>query len=143
MNTTWYTVGGVGGFHLFHQVSTLLLATVNAAATGYILSTFDYAHAASAASVALTLFQLFLSLLVLPALLLAAAAPLAWFPLLASFRGSGFYLFGLGLLTLYRLGNLFGLLTGGACILFGIFFVLYGQLRRERGSKTYRALLWT
>ncbi|OQS01640.1 hypothetical protein ACHHYP_00543 [Achlya hypogyna] len=141
MEVTWYTTGGVRGVHLVHQLLMAACATANAVATCYVFSTVDYARASSAAvTVALVVYQLLLSVFVVLVMLVATEAPLRWFPLLASFRGSGLYLLSLGVMTLYHLGNTFALVAGGLCVIVGLLFVVYGLVWRERGSKSYRAL---
>ena len=67
-------------------------------------------------------------------------APIRWFGLMASFRGSGVFVIYFGVVTLLHLDNTFGL-VGFLCIASGLVFLLYGLCGRERTSRYYTPLI--
>ncbi|ETW09951.1 hypothetical protein H310_00372 [Aphanomyces invadans] len=145
MEATWYSVGGVGGFHLAHQLLASTCAVITVIVHVWLLAVLPYTFELRATIFPLCLYAYHITLAAL--LILATVggmkAPIRWFGLMASFRGSGIMVMYFGLTALHYMPDMtVGVVAGYSCLGVGLMFAVVGQLHRERSSQYYTPLVY-
>jgi hypothetical protein len=141
-----FFIGGVSGMVLFHQIVLITISIVNTIATLYSFQFIDWTDEnmviTNGILAALSVYHIFLSILLLLGALMGLLEPTEWFPMLSSFQGSGLWIVFLGIFTMHQIKGFIGLGLAGLCIIPGVFFIFYGLLWRERGCNNYRRLVY-
>ncbi|CAK4077036.1 unnamed protein product [Aphanomyces euteiches] len=144
MDMNWYQSRGNSTVHVVHQVVMGLCALLVCVVNIWLFTILRYDFVAqprwTVTCILLYVAHLALAVVLLLATVGGMVAPIRWFGIMGSFRGSGLFVIYLGVVTLVHLANTFGLVAGFICIASGVFFLLYGLLGRERTSLYYTPL---